>query len=67
MADDPNRLDDERLFELLDRYVAALQAGDVEQCVRWRNEYPRLHAMARCLEVLDQFSSAREAPPVRGE
>ncbi|MGE5192611.1 MAG: serine/threonine-protein kinase [Deltaproteobacteria bacterium] len=66
MANDPNRLDDERLFAVLDRYVAALQAGDVERCARWQNEYPELRDLARCLETLDQFSAARAAPPPAG-
>src|SRR5262245_60622311 len=61
MADDQNRLDDERLFELLDRYVAALHAGDASQCARWLDQYPELRALANCLEALDEFSAAR--PP----
>ena len=63
MADDHNRLDDERLFELLDRYVAALHAGDATQCARWLEQYPELRALAKCLEALDEFSAAR-APNV---
>jgi serine/threonine-protein kinase len=66
MADDPNPLDDEGLFELLDRYVAALHAGDLQRCARWHNEYPQLRDMARCLEALDQFSSACAVAPVAG-
>jgi hypothetical protein len=59
MADNENRLDDERLFELLDRYVAALHAGDATQCARWLDQYPELRALAKCLEALDEFSAVR--------
>ena len=55
-------LDDQQLFELLDRYVAALQSGKSEQCARWLSEYPQLRGMAECLEALDQFSSVRINP-----
>jgi serine/threonine-protein kinase len=63
MADDPNRPDDEREFVLLDRYVAALHAGDLEQCARWHEEHPHLREMARCLSALDELSSVCGSPP----
>jgi serine/threonine-protein kinase len=59
MAPDQNRLDDDRLFELLDHYVAALHAGDAAQCARWLDQYPELRALAKCLDALDEFSAAR--------
>src|SRR5262245_40169416 len=61
-AADMKRLDDERLFELLDRYVAALHAGDVERCALWLAEFPELREMARCLEALDCFAPAVRCP-----
>src|SRR5580704_17493944 len=51
-----DEIDDQQLFELLDRYVAALQAGDARQCDRWLAEYPQLRELAQCLEALGQFS-----------
>ncbi|HEY2253989.1 MAG TPA: hypothetical protein VGH74_23095, partial [Planctomycetaceae bacterium] len=51
-----DEIDDQRLFELLDRYVVALQAGDSGQCDRWLAEYPQLREMAQCLEALGRFS-----------
>src|SRR5207302_6800964 len=63
MADDPIQVDDAELFELLDRYVAALHAGDGAQCARWLNEYPDLREMAACLDVLDDFSGCRAPGP----
>lgn len=52
-------LDDQQLFDLLDRYVAALHAGATDRCARWLSEYPQLRDMAHCLDALDQFSSVR--------
>lgn len=51
--------DDAQMFELLDRYVAALHAGDTERCARWLKEHPQLAEVAECLDALDQFSGLR--------
>lgn len=67
MADDANQGDDERMFELLDRYVAALHAGDAARCARWLDEYPQWREMAKCLEALDKFSEGKPNQPVGGE
>ena len=56
-------LDDQQLFDLLDRYVSALQAGDGRQCDRWLEEYPQLREMAQCLEALGRFAVAGPAIP----
>src|SRR5579863_8104016 len=58
-----DEIHDQRLFELLDRYVAALQAGDGRQCERWLAEYPQLRDLAQCLEVLGQFSIPDQVAP----
>jgi serine/threonine-protein kinase len=51
-----NEMDDQRLFDLLDRYVSALHSGDGRQCDRLLDEYPELREMAQCLEALGRFS-----------
>jgi len=65
-----DEIDDQRLFELLDRYVAALQAGDGQQCRDWLAAYPQLREIAECLETLGQFSVDRseisDSPESRG-
>lgn len=58
-----DEIDDQRLFDLLDRYVSALQASDGEQCNRWLDTYPQLREMALCLEALGRFSIADPAAP----
>ena len=63
MHDDVSQAEDERQFELLDRYVAALAAGNRAQCARWLAENPKLAELARCLEMLDGFLP----PPVPDE
>lgn len=54
--------DDRQLFELLDRYVAALHAGDETQCQRWLGEHPQLYELAICLDALGRLSPG----PARG-
>src|SRR5207253_9409446 len=63
MADEPNQIDETRLFELLDGYVAALHAGLDDQCSRWLAEHPQLRDLAHCLEALDRFSDKRADLP----
>jgi serine/threonine-protein kinase len=66
---DPNS--DEQLFELLNAYLAALEAGDNEHCARWLAAHPQLHELAQCLDLLGDFSlsgnraghAAGESPP----
>ncbi|HLJ12248.1 MAG TPA: hypothetical protein VKU82_13725, partial [Planctomycetaceae bacterium] len=58
MADNLNPTDDERLFELLDRYVALLQKGDQGQCAGLLAANPQLCELAPCLEALASFSGA---------
>jgi len=63
MVNEANQGDDERMFELLDRYVAALHAGDAARCARWLEEFPQWREMAKCLEALDQFSEGKANQP----
>lgn len=66
MPPDEINIDDQQTFEALDRYVAALQAGDATTCKRWLNEYPQLRQLADCVAALDQFSlpgKSRSTPP----
>lgn len=60
MTTNPSQNDDGQLFELLDSYVAALQAGDREQCLRWQAAHPHLCELAQCLELLGQFTDPEE-------
>ena len=53
---DPGSLDDERLCELLDRYVGALQAGDDALRQTLAREHPQIVRLARCLHALDGLS-----------
>jgi serine/threonine-protein kinase len=52
---DPVPIDDGQLFDLLDSYVAALQAGDREYCARWQADHPHLVELAQCLDLLGNF------------
>ncbi len=62
MADDSNPTNDPQLFERLDRYLAALHAGDDGLCSLWLAEHPELRDMAKCLHALDLLS---DLPPNR--
>lgn len=56
-----DEIDDQSLFELLDGYVAALHAGDNEQCRAWLAAHPHLGETAQCLEALGRFSISSPA------
>jgi len=57
MPDSADQAADVELAEALDRYLAALHAGDADHCHRWLAEHPHLRALAGCLDALGQFPS----------
>jgi len=65
MAESPDQAADVQVAEALDRYLAALHAGDADRCQRWLAEHPDLHALAECLDALGQFPAGpgAVAPP----
>lgn len=63
MPDSADQAADVELAEALDRYLAALHAGDAEHCQRWLAEHPHLRALASCLDALGQFPSPQRAVP----
>src|SRR5262249_919568 len=63
MADELNQVDDEQMFELLDRYVTALHAGNALLCARWLDEHPQWRGLATCLEALDRFADGTANRP----
>lgn len=50
--------DDERLIELLDRYLAGIQAGKRPDREKLLDEHPELRSALECLETLEQMAPA---------
>ncbi|MCY2967505.1 MAG: hypothetical protein NT069_28385, partial [Planctomycetota bacterium] len=50
--------EDDRLFELLEGYLCALQAGNVAECARLRSLEPGIAKFAKSFEALDSFLPA---------
>lgn len=47
--------DDQRIFALLEEFVAILHLGDERRCAAWKAAHPELIPMAECLGALESF------------
>src|SRR5579862_2901732 len=54
--------DDQRMFELLDGYLAALHAGDERVCEQFLAAHPQFCQIAQCLQALEELSVKRTSP-----